>query len=325
MPAEDPRERYIAEDSFSVFRRLPEREERIGGIVRSKVYLGKRSLEMKKKILAIALSLAMVAAFCACSSDTGTGGSAAGSSDEGSGTETTLYLSAAASMTESMDKVIAAYEKENPGVDIVATYDSSGTLQTQIESGAECDIFLSAAQTQMDALQEGGFVMDGTRKNLLENKCALVVAEGSDIASWDDFEAAIESAQSSDDLIFSMGNADVPVGQYTSEILKYLGLNEQEMVDKGIITYGSNVKDVTSKVSSGAADCGIVYATDAYSAGMTPVGYATAEMTGGQVIYPVAVMEHSENKEAAQKFVDYLSTDEAMAFFTEVGFTQVTE
>ncbi len=281
---------------------------------------------MKKKILAIALSLTMAAAFCACSSDKAADGSADGSGGQGSGTagtETTLYLSAAASMTESMDKVIDAYEKANPGVEVIATYDSSGTLQTQIESGADCDVFLSAAQKQMDELEEGGYVMDGTRKDILENKCALVVKEGSDITSWDDFESAIESAQSSDDMIFSMGNADVPVGQYTSAILTSLGLNEQEMVDKGIITYGSNVKDVASKVSSGAADCGIIYATDAYSAKMTPVGYADPEMTGGQVIYPVAVMENSENKEAAQAFVDYLFTDEAMAFFTEVGFTPV--
>lgn len=275
---------------------------------------------MKKKILAIALTFAMLAAFCACGDEAAP---ASESNNESAGEEVTLYLSAAASMTESMNKAIAAYEEANPGVEVIATYDSSGTLQTQIESGAECDIFLSAAQKQMDALEEGGYVQEDTRKDLLENKCALVVASDSEIASWDDFETAIKAAQSSDDLIFSMGNADVPVGQYTSEILKYLGLSEQEMVDKGIITYGSNVKDVTSKVSSGAADCGIVYATDAYSEGLTPAGYADAEMTGGKVIYPVAVMKNSKNQEAAKAFMDYMSSDEAMAFFTEVGFAAV--
>lgn len=274
---------------------------------------------MKKKILAIALTFVMAAAFCAC------GGSNQGSSADGkaSGEETTIYLSAAASMTESMNKAIAAYEEENEGVKVVATYDSSGTLQTQIESGADCDVFLSAAQKQMDALEEGGFVLDGTRKDILENKCALVVKADGDIKDWAGFESAIKSAASSSDLIFAMGNADVPVGQYTSKILTALGLNEQEMVDKGIVTYGSNVKDVTSKVSTGAADCGIIYATDAYSAGLEPVGYADSEMTGGKVIYPVAVMKNSQNQDAAKAFVDYLFSDEAMAFFTEVGFSEV--
>ena len=275
---------------------------------------------MKKKILAIALTFVMAAAFCACGDKT-----AQESSNDGkaSGEQTTIYLSAAASMTESMNKAIAAYEEENEGVKIQATYDSSGTLQTQIESGADCDVFLSAAAKQMDALEEGGFVLDGTRKDILENKCALVVKANSDIKSWDDFEKAIKAAQSSSDLIFAMGNADVPVGQYTSKILEFLGLNEQDMESKGIVTYGSNVKAVTSAVSTGAADCGIIYATDAYSAGLEPVGYADSEMTGGKVIYPVAVMKNSKNQEAAQAFVDYLFSDEAMAFFTEVGFSEI--
>lgn len=286
---------------------------------------------MKKKILAIALTFAMAAGMCACGTDK-TPASAENSSDTtgGSGEEVTLYLSAAASMTESMNKVITDYEKENPGIKIQATYDSSGTLKTQITSGADCDIFLSAAQKQMDQLDgasdqcEGeNYVLEGTRRDILENKCALVVKEGSDIKSWDDFEAAIKAAQSGDDLTFAMGNADVPVGQYTSKILTSLGLNEQDMVNKGIITYGTNVKAVTSAVSSGAADCGIIYATDAYSEGMTPVGYADPAMTGGPCIYPVAVMQNSKHQEEAKAFVDYLFTDKAMAYFTEVGFTEI--
>ena len=174
-----------------------------------------------------------------------------------------------------------------------------------------------------DQCEGENYVLEGTRKDILENKCALVVKEGSDIKSWDDFEAAIKAANSSDDLTFAMGNADVPVGQYTSKILTSLGLNEQDMVNKGIITYGTNVKAVTSAVSSGAADCGIIYATDAYSAEMTPVGYADPEMTGGPCIYPVAVMQNSKHQEEAKKFVDYLFSEEAMAFFTEVGFTEI--
>ncbi len=276
---------------------------------------------MKKKILVILMTFAMVFAFAACGNNDSKPAASSSADDQSSEPETTIYLSAAASMTESMNKAIEAYESDNPDVKIQATYDSSGTLQAQIEAGADCDVFLSAAQTQMDALQDEDYVLEDSRKDILENKCALLVKEGSEIASWDDFVSAIQSAQSSSDLTFCMGNADVPVGQYTSAILKYLNLDENDMVSKGIVTYGANVKAVTSAVSSGAADCGIVYATDAYSEGMTPVGYADPEMTGGKVIYPVAVMKNSKNQEAAQNFVDWLFTDEAMSYFEEVGFT----
>lgn len=280
---------------------------------------------MLKKVLAAGLTLAMVFAMTACgSTNTDT---AAGSADSGtasSGEEATIYVSAAASMTESLDKVIEAYKEENPNIDIVPTYDSSGTLQTQIESGSDCDIFISAAQKQMDALEAEDLVDTDTRVDLLENKCALIVAPDSSkgITSWETFEEAIKNAQSSSDLIFCMGNADVPVGQYTSKILTNLGLDETDMVSKGIVTYGTNVKEVTSQVSSGAADCGIVYSTDAYSAEMEPVAVADTELTDGPCIYPAAVMANAQEKDAAEDFLKYLQGDEAMKEFTTVGFTK---
>ena len=119
-----------------------------------------------------------------------------------------------------------------------------------------------------------------------------------------------------------MGNSDVPVGQYTQKILAYFGLNEEELANAGCITYGSNVKEVTSQVAEAAVDCGIIYQTDAYSAGLTVVDTATAEMCG-QVIYPAAVLKGSENVDAAKAFLDYLTTDAADAVFEAVGFTPV--
>ena len=124
----------------------------------------------------------------------------------------------------------------------------------------------------------------------------------------------------SGDVLLAMGNSDVPVGQYTQKIFTYYGLNEETLASSGVLTYGSNVKEVTTQVSEGTVDCGVIYATDAFSAGLTVVDEATAEMCG-QVIYPAAVMKNSANPDAAKAFLDFLSTDEAMACFEAVGFS----
>ena len=291
---------------------------------------------MKKKLIALGLALGMIVSMSACgSSNNGAASAGADSASASNEPAVELHVSAAASMTESLDEVIANYTKEHSNVKIVPTYDSSGTLVTQIMSGADCDIFISAAQKQMnqidetagDAYEGTNYVEQGTRVDLLQNKCALVVSPTTTktLASWSDFETAIKAAQSASDLTFAMGNSDVPVGKYTSSILTNLGLNEADMVSKGIITYGTNVKEVTSQVSSGAADCGIIYATDAYSAGLDVVDTASDELTDGPVIYPAAVMANSANKEAAQAFLDYLQTDDAMACFEKVGFSKVAK
>ena len=288
---------------------------------------------MKKKLIALGLALGMIVSMSACGSSTNDAASAAESASASNEPAVELHVSAAASMQESLDEVIANYTGEHSNVTIIPTYDSSGTLLTQIQSGADCDIFISAAQKQMNAIDETAaegyegtnYVEQGTRVNLLQNKCALVVSPTTTktLTNWNDFETAIKSAQSGSDLIFAMGNSDVPVGQYTSTILTNLGLDEADMANKGIITYGSNVKEVTSQVSSGAADCGIIYATDAFSAGLDVVDTASDELTGKPVIYPAAVMANSANKEAAEEFLAYLQTDDAMQSFEKVGFTQV--
>ena len=129
-----------------------------------------------------------------------------------------------------------------------------------------------------------------------------------------------ETVAESYDLLFAMGNSDVPVGSYTQKIFAFYGIDEAAVADH--ITYGTNVKEVTTAVVEGTADCGVVYATDAYSAGLSPVDYATAEMCG-QVIYPAAVMKSAKNAEAAQHFLTYLTGSEATAAFEEVGFTAI--
>ena len=279
-----------------------------------------------KKLFSLVLALSMALALTACS------GSADTDSTTDDTTETTaepveLHVFAAASMQESLDQVIEAYKAVAPEVAVVATYDSSGTLKTQIQEGADCDVFISAAPKQMNQLDAGGgeentggldLVNSAPRLDLLENKVTLAVPEGNPkgIESFDQLAELLASG----DVFLAMGNSDVPVGQYTQKIFTYYGLNEETLASSGVLTYGSNVKEVTTQVSEGTVDCGVIYATDAFSAGLTVVDEATAEMCG-QVIYPAAVMKNSANPDAAKAFLDFLSTDEAMACFEAVGFS----
>ena len=200
------------------------------------------------------------------------------------------------------------------------TYDSSGTLLTQIQEGAICDLFLSAAPKQIDALDEEGGLLEGSRLDLLENKVALAVPDGNPkgIESFDQLAELLKDG----DVFLAMGNSDVPVGQYTQKIFDYYGLIEEELASAGLLTYGSNVKEVTTQVSEATVDCGIIYATDAFSANLTTVDTATAEMCG-QVIYPAAVLGASEHPEEALAFLEYL-TGAVGAMFESVGFTPLT-
>ncbi len=241
-----------------------------------------------------------------------------------------LIVFAAASMTETLTQIAELYKAVAPNVALTFNFDSSGTLKTQIQEGADCDLFISAGQKQMNQLDitakpevntDGlDFVLEGSRINLLENRVTLCVAEDSD-KGIDSFEVLAEKLKSGE-VLMAMGNSDVPVGQYTQKILAYFNLDEEALAKAGAITYGTNVKEVTTQVKESSVDCGVVYCTDAYSAGLTPVAYATAEMCG-QVIYPAAVLKVSKHPKAAQAFLDYLTTPEAMAVFEAVGFAPV--
>lgn len=269
-----------------------------------------------KKTIALLLALVLACGATACGNQSG--------KDE----KVELVVFAAASMTETLEKIKETYEAEHQGVTLTFNFDSSGTLKTQIEEGAVCDLFISAGQKQMNQLDINAdpavntdgldFVNAESRIDLLENKVTLVVPEENSkgIESFDDLPTVFAGG----DVLMAMGNEDVPVGQYTQKILAYYGLSEEELANAGMITYGSNVKEVTTQVAEGSVDFGVIYCTDAYSAGLKIVDYATGEMCG-QIIYPAAVMKNSEHTEAAQAFLDYLTTEEAMAVFQEVGFS----
>ena len=153
-----------------------------------------------------------------------------------------------------------------------------------------------------------------------KHQCTLAVPEGNPagINSYDDLVKGLQD----NSIMLAMGNSDVPVGQYTQKILTYYELNETDLAAAGCITYGSNVKEVTTQVSEATVDCGIIYQTDAFSASLTVVDTATAEMCG-QVIYPVAVLNVSQNVDAAEAFLEYLTGDAADAVFEGVGFTPI--
>lgn len=257
-----------------------------------------------KKFLSILLGLSLILSLTACGKQ------------ENQSVELTVF--AAASMQETLTDIGENYQKEHQNVTLTFNFDSSGTLQSQIQEGAVCDLFISAGQKQMDALERDSLLAENSRFDLLENKVALAVPEGNPagIESYEDWKNALEAGT----ILFAMGNSDVPVGQYTQKILAYYGLDEAALAASGNITYASNVKEVTTQVSESAVDCGIIYATDAFSAGLTVVDTATAEMCG-QVIYPAAVLSGSEHPAEAEAFAEYLRTPESAAVLEHVGFT----
>lgn len=235
--------------------------------------------------------------------------------------KTELTMFAAASMTETLEQIAQNYQAVEPDVELVFNFDSSGTLKTQIEEDADCDLFLSAAQKQMDELEASKMILADSRTDLLENRVMLVVPEENPkgIDSFDELAERLRDG----DILLAMGNSDVPVGQYTQKILRYYSLDEQTLASAGCITYGSNVKEVAAQVGEGSADAGIVYRTDAYRDGLNAVEQARAEQCG-RAVYPIAVLKNAAHPEEAQEFLDYLTGEDAMKIFKAAGFEPVT-
>ena len=285
-----------------------------------------------KRIAALSLALALTLGLAAC------GGGNAGTAETPAANSTTpaaettapqaepveVVVFAAASLEATLTEIADLYKEVAPEVTLTFSFESSGTLRTQIKEGAVCDLFISAGQSQMNDLEAGqnetgaDFVYAETRIDFVENKVVLAVP--------DDNPAGIEtfSDLATDKLsLLCIGNDDVPVGSYSLEILDTLGIDIAQLESDGKVTYASNVTEVANQVKEGAVGCGIIYATDAYTYELTVVDEATADMCS-QVIYPAAVMKSGteEARDAAQAFLDYLHTDEsAIAILENVGFT----
>jgi molybdate transport system substrate-binding protein len=221
-----------------------------------------------------------------------------------------LTVFAAASLTEALTEIADLYTGANPGTKINFNFDSSGKLQTQIENGAEADLFISAGQRQMDAIP--GYIDAGTRKDLLVNKVVLIVPDGStkNISSFED--CLTEKVA-----LIALGNESVPVGQYSQEIFEYL---KGWSAVSAKASLGSNVKEVLSQVETASVDCGVVYSTDAATAKGVKVAASAPEGSHSPVVYPAAVLKASASPQAAKAFLDFLSAPKATGVFEKIGF-----
>ena len=264
---------------------------------------------MKKKLAVIALAGMMAAGF--------TTGNVQAAEPGGE-----LYVFIAASLANAMEEIQKDFNQKYPDVEIFYNADSSGTLQKQIEEGSRCDIFFSAATKQMDALVEEQLAKEDSVEDLLENKVVLIKLKDAK-TKVTGFENITEAEN------LALAGEDVPVGQYAREIFTNLGIMDQ--VEKMEINEGKNVTEVLAAITQGSNEVGIVYATDAASVAdqVDIIAEAPAEALETPVLYPVGLTEDQEassaEQEAAEVFLEYLQTEEAMKVFEEYGFSPYTE
>ena len=237
--------------------------------------------------------------------------SASGEEGAAESGEQEIMVSAAASLTDVLNELAEKYKEQDPGMEIAFTFGGSGALQTQIEEGAPVDLFFSAAEENMDALEEEGLIDTETRKDVLKNEIVLIAPLGDPEVS--SFENILDS-----DPQIALGEPEsVPAGKYAQEIFENLGIWEGV---QSHTVFASNVREVLSWVEAGEADCGVVYATDAMTSDQVQV-VCNAPEGGPEVLYPAAVLKDCANPEGAKEFLDYLTGDEAMKAFEAYGFT----
>ena len=273
---------------------------------------------MRKNTLALVAFLCSVLLFGSCANSNESAEKEAKVQTSVEQSDSNLIVFAAASMTESLNELKDIFEKDNPSIELSYNFDSSGTLKTQIEEGADCDVFISASKKQMDELEGLGkeesesLIDKQTRFDLLENEVTLAVKEDSDkdISSFEDLNTDKVSS-------IALGNSDVPVGQYSEELLNNLGIWNDIQAK---ITFGSNVKEVTSWISEGVVDCGIIYSTDANTAGLKIVDRADSSKFEDRIIYPAALIKNSKDKDAGKKYLEFLNGDKAQEIFGKYGF-----
>ena len=257
--------------------------------------------------------LAVLAIFAFSVWSAGCGGAETKNTAAESKPQKEIFVSAAASLTDVMKEISAAYTKNHPDTKLTFSFGSSGALQTAIEQGAPADIFLSAAQKQMDALDKQGLLAEGTKKDLLINKVVLITPKDSkvDITSFADLTSDKVKR-------IALGEPKgVPVGQYSEEIFTSLNTLDQM---KAKAVYGSDVRQVLTWTEADEVDCGIVYATDAATSSKIKI---VAEAPAGShkpVIYPAAALKASKNIDEAKEFLTFLSTPEVTKIFEKYGF-----
>ena len=268
-----------------------------------------------KRIYTIAIAAAILTG-CSAGSSSGTAQEKTPVEMMQAAADNEVTILAAASLTDVCIELDAMYSESHRDTSLIFSFGSSGALQTQIEEGAPADIFFSASTKQMDALDEEGLMDKDSITKLLENKIVLIVPADStkDITSFDDITT---------DKVGMIGLGDpesVPAGQYAEEIFTTLGTLDEV---KAKANYGTDVRTVLSWVETGDVDCGVVYATDAYSSDKVKIVAEAPEGSCKKVIYPVGITANAPNADGAKEFEEFLKSDEAMAVFERYGFAAV--
>lgn len=281
-----------------------------------------------KRIMVTLLSLMLtVMALTGCGSDDNSTNTAS----KNNSAKTTVTVFAAKSLNTVMEELIAKFNETNPDVTIVGSYDSSGTLMNQIMEGAACDVFFSAAQTQMNTLEEEGLLVSGTRHNVVNNQVCVVTYKGSNTAV-----TGLEDISKAES--FALADGSVPVGKYTRQAMVNAGMLDAvddvstittETVSKALnnitINECANVGAVAAAVAEGSNEVGTVYYSDTYGFEdkLEILEYVSYDLTGN-VIYPVAQTVNSEaddaETKAAEAFVNFLVSDDAKAIFDKYYF-----
>lgn len=235
--------------------------------------------------------------------------SSAGS--KGDKTNVELTISAAASLKEAMADIQTEYNKSHPDVTLTFNFGASGSLQKQIEQGAPSDIFISAGQSQMKALKDEGLLLDDTDKNLVKNQLVLIGPENSELTSINDITSDKVKH-------IAVGEpASVPAGKYADEVLTNMNLKDT-IAEK--LTFAKDVKEVLAWTTSGNAEAGFVYKSDALSSNKAKIIETISENLHSPITYPVSVIKNSKNADAAKEFEDFLFNDQSKAIFEKYGY-----
>ncbi|MDP4180605.1 MAG: molybdate ABC transporter substrate-binding protein [Bacillota bacterium] len=269
-------------------------------------------MKILNKIKLLILLLLFTLTMIACGQETIEKNS---SGDTSKDNKVSLTISAASSLKDAMEEIKKEYAKEKPSLNITYNFGSSGSLQQQIEKGAEVDIFISAAIKQMNALKDKGLIMEETQRNFLENKMVLIAPKNSStITTFKDL---------STDKIKKIGLGEpksVPAGQYAEEVLTKLDILSSI---KSKVVYGKDVKEVLTWVETENADAGMVYETDAKASDKVKVVAKAPDGSYKPIYYPAAVIKASKNPDEARSFINFLYSAKAKPLFEKYGFIYI--
>ncbi|ACK73345.1 molybdenum ABC transporter, periplasmic molybdate-binding protein [Gloeothece citriformis PCC 7424] len=224
-----------------------------------------------------------------------------------------LTVSAAISMKDALEEIKTAYQKKQPNMRITYNFGSSGSLQQQIEQGAPVDVFISAANKQMDALEQKQLLLPGTRRNLVSNSIVLITPKNQQTVK------TFQNLTNPQVKRIALGEPNtVPAGQYGQQVLQYYKIFDSI---KPKVIFGKDVRQVLTYVETGNVDAGLVYSTDARTSNQVRVAATAPNNSHQPIAYPIAVIKDSKNQAAAKAFAQYLATNEAKNTFKKYGFS----